>query len=371
MDEVKENKLHKKMDHLFLTSLNKKVFSGASLAYSFVKNKELQKTVLHYGKTDYKDTSLYVDDVTFFDLASLTKPLVTTLSLLVLLSEGTIRLEDKLSSLLSVLVPLDKKKITLFHLMSHSSGLPAHKPYYQRLLDYPLERRREKVLQWILEEKLLYQPGSKHQYSDLDFLLLGSILEEKTGKNIENYWCEKIILPLELESYFCFSGITASKNRKFAATGSCPWSRKELNGTVHDDNCRAMGGMAGHAGLFGRAEGVVSLCEHLFMQYKDAASHPSYANSWLRTILTKQGGSTWTMGFDTPSQPCSSSGRYFSEKSVGHLGFTGTSFWIDLEKGITVVLLTNRVLLKDEKREIQSFRPQVHDSIMEEILELK
>ncbi|MCP3929849.1 MAG: serine hydrolase [Bacteroidetes bacterium] len=204
MDKFKTKYVHEKISELFLKSLNKKVFTGSSLAYSYLKRNEFRRTIHHYGKVGFQNRSLAVDNDTFFDLASLTKPLVTTLSLLVLLTEEIIRPEDTLSTLFTFSLPADKKDITLKQLMTHSSGLPPHKPYFQFLLDYHIQQRKDKILQWILQEKLEYKPGKKHLYSDLDFILLGFIIEEKTGQKIDKFWFDKILLPLGLENYFCF-----------------------------------------------------------------------------------------------------------------------------------------------------------------------
>ncbi len=368
MVDITSEKLHEQLVNLFVTSLNDNVFSGASLGYLLLKDEGSEQSVSHYGKTDCMDTSLPVDGVTFFDLASLTKPLVTVLSVLALLDEGKVRLEENLESLIGFEVPSDKRNITLRQLISHSSGLPAHRPYYEKLLDYPLKERKEKITQWIIQENLLYKPGSNNIYSDLDYILLGCIIERKSARNLEKYWRQKILAPLNLEEYFYFSGKQISSHRKFAATGMCPWSNKLLCGTVHDDNCRAMGGVAGHAGLFGTVEGVLLLCEKLIMCSRDASSLSFSGNGLLNNLLNKKRNNRWIMGFDTPSKPYSSSGTYFSEKSVGHLGFTGTSFWIDLEEGIIIVFLSNRVLLLNGKQKIQEFRPKLHDTIMEELL---
>ncbi len=370
MDKINTKHIKNKLDKIFLSFLNNRVFSGSTLAYSFIGEKEVQQTFLCHGKTGSLKGSYAVNKETLFDLASLTKPLVTILSLLVLLSEGKIRLEDKLTSLLNISIPNDKKEITLKQLMAHTSGLPAHKPYFQSLLIYPIEKRKEKILQLIVNEKLAFQPGSRHLYSDLDYILLGCILESITGKGVDDFWREKVLLPFGLDRNFCFSNNTSVERKNFSSTGTCPWSGKELCGKVHDDNSRVLGGLTGHAGLFGNIVGVTELCENILMLYKGLTTHPFIDAVWLRTILKKQKGSTWTLGFDTPSQPYSSSGSFFSEKSVGHLGFTGTSFWIDLLHGVVVVLLTNRVISDKKIKEIQKFRPEIHNIIMEELVEM-
>ena len=130
-----------------------------------------------------------------------------------------------------------------------------------------------------------------------------------------------------------------------------------------------MGGVAGHAGLFGTVDGVLIFCRHLLRQWRGEEQHPNYSSVLVRRIFADNPGSSWRYGFDTPSKVNSSSGRFFSPRSVGHLGFTGTSFWIDLDRGIAVVLLTNRVHPQRSNEKIKDFRPRIHDALMESLLE--
>jgi CubicO group peptidase (beta-lactamase class C family) len=155
------------------------------------------------------------------------------------------------------------------------------------------------------------------------------------------------------------------KKRTFASTGVSVAAKYSI---VHDENSRILGGVSGHAGLFGTTEGVLALCENILLQWLSLSSHPSYFNKDLRDALKRNKDEQWTPGFDTPSSTGSSSGKYFSGCSVGHLGFTGTSFWIDLEKSIVIVLLTNRVFFGNENNKIREFRPVVHDLIMKRLL---
>ena len=156
---------------------------------------------------------------------------------------------------------------------------------------------------------------------------------------------------------------------QYAATEDCPWRGRVLRGVVHDDNAYALGGYSGHAGLFGGAldcYAVVNLLREHYRGLREDYLRPST----VRTFFTRQDiviGSTWALGWDTPSKTGSSAGRYFSQKSVGHLGFTGTSLWMDLEKDVIVILLTNRVHPARANEKIKAFRPQLHDAIMKAI----
>ncbi len=157
----------------------------------------------------------------------------------------------------------------------------------------------------------------------------------------------------------------------YAATENCPWRKKVLRGEVHDENTFAVGGVSGQAGLFGSAAEIFQLLRAL----KRAYDHPEIPHPFdgrlIRLFWERQkqpAGTTRALGFDTPSEIGSSAGRFFSPKSVGHLGFTGTSFWLDLERDLTVILLTNRIHPTRTNEKIKAFRPKLHDLVFQETL---
>jgi CubicO group peptidase (beta-lactamase class C family) len=354
--------MERRLEPLFRKSIAEKAFPGAALGFSFRKNNELQRKIYFFGSPDGSKRS--VDKKTLYDLASLTKPLVTVLSLLALMSEKKIDWKVNLQSLLPS-ISEEKRNISIFQLMSHCSGFPAYKPYYEKLKTVPFNLRKEKIIEYILQEDLISSPGTKGLYSDLGYILLGYIIEKITGKTLDDYWKKKIALPLSLQKEIIFPTKEDRKKRKFASTGI---PVEEENSIVHDENSRMIGGVSGHAGLFGTADGVLDLCENILLQWHNLSSHPSYSNKDLRDALKRNKDEQWTPGFDTPSPFGSSSGKYFSRCSVGHLGFTGTSFWIDLEKSIVIVLLTNRVFWGIKNNKIRELRPVIHDLIMKQLL---
>jgi len=360
--------IYKKLDLLINKSIENRVFTACSVGFSMRTKGEVFCDIFSWGKTDFGGYGNKAAKTTFFDMASLTKPIVTALCVLALIEENKIFLEDTLSHCLGAACPFDKKKIKIVHLLSHSSGLPAHKPYYKKLINYPLAKRNRKIIEWILKEKLCCEPGEKAVYSDLGYLLLGYVIEKISGEDLDSYWKRKIIEPLKLEKSLFFLNKTNLTQNEYVVTGNCAWSKVKLSGVVHDDNCRSLGGVAGHAGLFGSAEGLLSLCEHLIEQFKGRKKHPSYSSSVLTRFSEKREGSSWALGFDTPTPGLSSSGSYFSPKSIGHLGFTGTSFWIDLQHDIAVIMLTNRVSCGENAEKIRELRPAVHDIIMEGLM---
>ncbi len=363
------DRLDASIHRLFEKALYTGVFSGASAGFISHKEGKKEEKSWAFGTTDQsKEKKITLE--TFFDLASLTKPLVTVLSLLSLMEEKKFDMHTPLKRLTGRTIPSPIADIQLGQLMDHSSGLIAYRPFYKELITFKgHQERRKRIWDLIISEKLQYPTGFHHVYSDLGYILLGVLIEEISEMSLEVFWSERIIKPLNLQQKLKFYEKKSRKDRgSFAATERCPWSGKMLCGRVHDENCRAMGGVAGHAGLFGTVEGVLQLCDHLMLQFKGEEVHPAYANDKLRSILTRKRGATWTYGFDTPSKQGSSSGSYFSEQSVGHLGFTGTSFWMDLAEGISVVLLTNRVHPSRKNELIKTFRPVFHDTIMRFLL---
>lgn len=325
--------------------------------------KKYDKYINIYGLAQLYPTKTKLTQNTFFDLASLTKALATVPALLALMQEGKIAWDLNLDHIFKEEIPEDKKKIKINQLMSHCAGFPAHREYFKKLLEIKESDKKNILLKWIFEEDLIYIPGTNYKYSDLGFLLLGLIIEKESGENLENYTKEKIFKPINLHNNLFFAE-KEHNNFNYAATETCSWTGKMLSGKVHDNNCRALGGVAGHAGLFGTIEGVVQWCEYLLSQIKGRINHPYYRSENLRKAV-KKNITNWTLGFDTPSISGSSSGRFFSKSSFGHLGYTGTSFWIDPQKELIVVLLTNRVHSNNKNNFlIKNFRPLFHDTII-------
>lgn len=365
MEKQFHKDLWEKLDFIIKKALKNHVFTTCSIG--FIKRGE--SGISRYVKDGYsageKNGEVRPQGECYFDLASLTKPLVTSLSILSLIEEKKISIDDNLGNYFGSAIS-GKEIITIDNLLTHSSGLPSHRPYYKELLSFPENKRKGVLLNWIMKEKLSFQPGTDSLYSDLDFILLGYIIEKVSGESLDKYWWRKIIKPLGLEKGLFFKKTRKEGNGLCVATGECGWSKMKLCGIVHDDNCRALGGVAGHAGLFGSCSAVLSLCENLLMQFQGEERHPAYTSSLLRKVLSRKKGN-YVFGFDTPTEGVSSSGKYFSDMTVGHLGFTGTSFWIDLEQQIAIVFLTNRVFCGDDLNEIKQLRPIIHDSIMEEL----
>ena len=321
-----------------------------------------------------------LQSTTIFDLASLTKPLATTVAIMLLVREKKIRLDDQVTRFIPMFGVYGKSATTLRHLLNHSSGLPAWKPYYQKIIKGEKAGRinflgsraaKNYVFEQIHREEPLHPAGTQSVYSDLGFIILGEVVEALTGSNLDRFCQERIFRPLELRST-AFVDLTQLKTLRLepveemiAPTENCPWRKKILSGEVHDDNAYAMGGIAGHTGLFSSARDI----HHLVIRLKRCLRGKDnfLPEALLKEFFTRDESvknSTRALGWDTPSPGHSASGACFSPRSIGHLGFTGTSIWWDLEKNCHVILLTNRVHPSRKNEKIKDFRPYIHDLIM-------
>lgn len=316
-----------------------------------------------------------------FDLSSLTKALVTTTAIMLLVREGKMRLEDRVTRFLQNFGVHGKTHVEIRHLLSHSSGLPAWRPFYKDVAK--AERRgttrfsglrgiRMMVFEAIHRERPDYAVGAKALYSDLGFLLLGELIELVTHQPLDRFCQERIFKPLGLRAT-AFIDLDRLRAQKLtpvadaiAPTERCPWRGKILCGEVQDDNAYAIGGVAGHAGVFASATDVHAIVARL--QACAAGRDDFVPGAIVREFWTRDAqvpGSTWAFGWDTPSPAGSMAGSRASAATVGHLGFTGTSVWIDRERGAHVVFLTNRVHPRRDNERIKAVRPQVHDAVWE------
>lgn len=305
---------------------------------------------------------------TVFDLASLTKPLATTLAVMKLVDQGNVGLDQPLSELLPFAPLRDKGALTPRRLLSHRAGLADWKPFYSNLVHFPPELRKAIVREQIIDLPFIAPPGAGCLYSDLGFILLEWVIQEQAQEDLPSFLKRHFFDLLSLKRTFLGSGHRPPNIRedRIAATEDCPWRKKVIQGEVHDENAYALGGYSGHAGLFGTAEEVYVLVRMLQEHYL-SERNDFFEPETVKTFFTRQqpdGENTWALGWDTPSPENSSAGRYFSRNSVGHLGFTGTSVWMDLEKDVIAVLLTNRIHPTRENEKIRAFRPRIHDKAM-------
>lgn len=311
---------------------------------------------------------------TVYDLASLTKPLAATTVTMQLVAQGKLRAGHLVRQWIPELRDPGARDLRVWHLLAHSSGLPAWLPLYEDVSGFAPSRRRQAIRRRAAATLLEARPGRRTLYSDLGFILLDHLLHRCAGAPLDRLMDRLVCGPLGLGRTL-FLPLKDPRQREallsqwpFAPTERCPWRGRRLQAEVHDDNCHAMGGVSGHAGLFSTAHDV-----HLLARELVAAFHgrPSLLDpKVVRRFLSwpKAPGSTRVLGWDTPDPRGSSAGHGFGPGSVGHLGFTGTSLWIDLRRSLWVVLLTNRVYYGREPNPMPAFRPRLHDAVTKALI---
>jgi CubicO group peptidase (beta-lactamase class C family) len=318
---------------------------------------------------------------TIFDLSSLTKALATTTAVMLLVAERKLQLDDRVTRFFPGFGVHGKTHVTFRQLLAHCSGLPGWRPYHKDIARLEREGRLNFVAspgakEWVYEqvhrERPEYETGTKTVYSDLGFMVLGELVELLGRMPLDRFCHERIFRPLALRStaFVDVSMVRRGKLRPvtdaIAPTERCPWRKRVLCGEVHDDNAFAMGGIAGHAGLFANAADVDALARKLHACFRgddDFVPPDVVREFWRRDRTVPE--STWALGWDTPAATGSSAGTRLGPHAVGHLGFTGTSIWIDLERDVQLTLLTNRVHPRRDDERIRQVRPKVHDAVME------
>jgi len=325
-----------------------------------------QLAVHPFGKLENDGEAYDADEDSMYDVASLTKPIVTTTAVMMLVQQGRLDLNRPVETYLPDFAaaaksdpnPAWRARVTLRMLLLHDSGLSDHRDFYKEA------KGHNAVLARVLAEPLVRDPGTQVVYSDLGFILLGEIVERLTGESLDTFAKREIFQTLGMDRS------TFNPPRKLredcAPTEMDSTYRKRLVwGEVHDENASAMGGIAGHAGLFSTAGDIAAFAQ-MILNGGIYGHERLLAYSTIRQLTAHQtiDGSARTLGWDVPEEP-SSSGRYFSSTSFGHTGFTGTSLWIDPERKLFVVLLTNRVNPTRANEKIRQVRPALHDAIFE------
>jgi CubicO group peptidase (beta-lactamase class C family) len=314
---------------------------------------------------------------TLYDLASLTKVMATTSAVWLLVADGKLELDQPVAAYLPRFAERGKDAVKVRHLLTHSSGLRPWRAFYadiherevrrgERLLGTPATR--ESIIARVLRASLVHEPGEAAVYGDLDFIALGALVEAVAGERLDTFCTRRIYEPLGLTRTH-FNPLPFGGDRtRYAATEQCPWREQVIWGEVHDGNAWAMGGVAGHAGLFAPADDVMRFGQEMLAAHRGQSA--IFGEALAREFFARQNlpqGSDWALGWDTPTPGHSTSGSLFSQQSIGHTGFTGTSLWIDLERGAVFVMLTNRVHLVSKRSRFE-LRPQVHDLVYEAFL---
>lgn len=320
------------------------------------------------GRFTYEPDSPVVTPDNIFDLASVTKVVATTAMAMILYDRALLELDRPVVELVPEFAggDLRRREVTLRQLLAHSSGLPA----YERLFLHATNR--DDLLGAAFRVQLVAAPGQRADYSDIGFIVLGVALERLAGESLDRFCQREVFEPLSLKATrFC---PPADWKARILPTATDPPPQTVSQGTVQgtvqgivqgvvqDENARVMGGVAGHAGLFGCAEDL-AIFAHAMLQ----GGRPIFRRSTIELFTQRQSqpkGTSRTLGWDKPSTP-SQSGRHFSPQSYGHLGYTGTSLWIDPARQLSVTLLTNRTWPDCQNQAIRKVRPLFHDAVVE------
>ena len=316
-----------------------------------------------YGTLDYSAGSPVVDANTVYDLASLTKVVATTTAAMILEETGKLDLDKPVHFYVPEIDAPDKAAITVRMLLTHTGGLEAGAPLYRQA------RGRAEYLKEINLRPIAYPPGTQTVYSDWDMVLLQAVIERLAGMSLDNFADGHLFKPLGMsDTRFLPDTNDRAYRRRIAPTTSDELRGGPLQGVVHDANAWAIGGVSGHAGLFSSARDLAVFAQLLL----DGGTYGNIRIVAPQTIARwtsrQDNGTSRALGWDTPA-PSSSAGRYFSPRSFGHTGFTGTSLWIDPERGLFVVLLMNRVNSRGEGTRHVQLRRDVSDAVQRAVLD--
>ena len=333
-------------------------FPACSLAVTFGGELVAHKAL---GRFTYDPASSEVTTASIFDLASLTKVAATTAMAMILYERGLLDLEAPVTAIVPEFAgglgdnDPRRRQVTLRMLLAHSSGLPAYEKLFLRAIT------REDLLQAAFTTPLATAPGARAEYSDIGFIILGVVLERLADETLDVFCQREIFGPLGM-THTTFNPSSALKDSIPPTADDRSFHHRIIQGEVQDENASALGGTAGHAGLFSTAEDLAILA-HAMLNGGYPILRPSTIELFSRRESAPEGTSR-ALGWDTPSAP-SQSGKYFSPRSFGHLGYTGTSLWIDPDRQLSITLITNRTWPDCQNQAIKQVRPVFHDAVIE------
>ena len=318
------------------------------------------------GHFTYAADSAPVLPETVFDLASVSKVMATTAMAMLLWERGRLDLDEPIGERLpefihNLTAQNPRRGITARMLLAHSSGLPAYAPLFEHCASPGA------LLAACLRMPLEAPPESRTAYSDIGFIVLGHLLETLAGERLDEFCRREIFTPLEMKSTM-YRPPPEVRHSIPPTARDDSFRHRLLQGEVHDGNCYVLGGVSGHAGLFSNVADTLRFARSIL---EDGA--PIFRPETVDLFTAPHGtpsGPARALGWDIPSPP-SSSGKFFSARSIGHLGYTGTSLWIDLDKKVAIALLTNRTFPgdgpDDPSKKIQQVRPRFHDAVLGEL----
>lgn len=383
-----KRKIEQNADALLERAVRESVFPGAVLSVAVGGRTIYSKAFGTKWDTRFTEQCASagpMDIDTVFDVAGLTQAIVTLPLLMKFVGEHKVNLSDRLSRYIQGFGVLGKSPITIAQLLSHTSGLPAWTPFYEDLLLANSGTRmgiltsraaRDFIITSINRSALKSPPGTKQLASETGFLVLGHLVEILSGMTLEKAAQRYIFHALGLKST-SYIDLSLMKRRGIhpvtnliAPTEECPWRNRVLCGEVHDDNTWAMGGIAGHSGLFTTAADVQAVAMHLLMSARgesDFLKPQVVQQFWsYRAELSdsRSAESGWHLGWESPSSENGLDGSALSPQAVGICGFTGCSLWMEPARAISIVLLSNRVHPSRGNKKIRAFRAELHSSVL-------
>ncbi|HEX9655925.1 MAG TPA: serine hydrolase domain-containing protein [Bacteroidota bacterium] len=340
------------------SAIEDSAFPGAQLAV-IQKGKVIFNS--SFGSQTYDENSPGIDDETIFDLASLTKVLATTSAVMRLIDLGKLRLDDRIAKYIPAFNEGEKQEITIRHILTHTSGMQPFRKLYD-VCSTP-----EEALDTIYHSALVSKPGDSVIYSDLGMITLAKVAEKVSGKQLDAFVRDEFYTPLGMDNTR-FNPLQEMRSYAAPTEIDTVWRMRLVQGTVHDERAELLGGVAGHAGLFSNATDISRFM--LMLMNNGELDGKRCINETTVSLFTQRASNTGTraLGWDTRSEHGSSSGDLFSPTSYGHTGFTGTSIWVDPERSVCVILLTNRVYPTRANSKITGVRPALHNAIMNELV---
>ena len=333
-----------------------RAFPGASVAITYQGNLVGLKA---FGRFTYEPDSPETTTATVFDLASVTKVVATTSMAMILYERGLLDLDFPVVAVVTEFAGEDPRRdaVTMRMLLAHSSGLPAYEKLFLRA------KTRDELLSAAFATPLAANPGAKAEYSDVGFIILGVALERIAEESLDHFCRHEVFGPLAM-THTTFNPPAAWRAFIPPTANDESFRKRIILGEVQDENASVMGGVAGHAGVFASAEDLATFAHAMLSRARPILRPETLAVFTRRD--SSQPGTSRALGWDTPSAP-SQSGKYFSPTSFGHLGYTGTSLWIDPERQLSVTLLTNRTWPDCSNQAIKQLRPKFHDAVIESL----
>ena len=313
-----------------------------------------------YGRADWAPNAPAANDSTMYDMASLTKVVSATTAAMILEEEGKLDLDRTVASYLPEYDVPDKRTITVRMLLTHTSGIQSHHPLWREA------KGREAYFAGMIKQPLNHPPGTRALYTDWNMVLLQFIVERLTGQTLDVFVESRIFGPLGMRD--TRYNPPASLKPRIAPTETEDFRGGQVWGEVHDETAWVLGGVSGNAGLFSSARDLAVFMQMLLNGGTYAGARIVRPTTVARWTARQRPDASRALGWDTPS-PTSSAGRYFSARSFGHTGFTGTSVWADPEKELLVVLLTNRVNPTRNNQKIGPLRRAVADAVQQSVVD--